>query len=76
MGIGRLLGGVQGVGRPEGYRKHQGYWGLLGSAGGVGSCQGVSGGVKSVRSVLGAGRDCRYSGARRGIGGIRGIGGS
>ena len=30
---------------------------------------GVTGGV---RSVLEAGRDCRYSGARRGIGGIRG----
>ena len=28
--------------------------------------------VGSVRGVLGAGRECRYSGARRGIGGIRG----
>ena len=30
-------------------------WGLLG----------VSGDVRGVRGVLGAGRDCRYSGARR-----------
>ena len=29
-----------------------------------------------VRGVLGAGRDCRYSGARRGIGCIRGHWGS
>ena len=35
---------------------------------------GVTGGVGAVRCVLGAGRGCRYSGARRGIGGIRGIG--
>ena len=26
--------------------------------------------------ILGAGRECRYSGARRGIGAVRGIGGS
>ena len=26
--------------------------------------------VDGVRGILGAGRDCRYSGARRGIGGI------
>ena len=36
---------------------------------------GVTGGVGGVRGVLGAGRDCRYSGARRGIGasGVLGI---
>ena len=27
---------------------------------------------RGVRGILGAGRECRYSGARRGIGGIRG----
>ena len=37
---------------------------------------GESGDVGGVRDLLGAGRDCRYSGTRRGIGGIRGIGGS
>ena len=36
---------------------------------GVGTVRGTSGGVSSV---LGAGRECRYSGARRGIGGIMG----
>ena len=37
----------------------------------LGAIRGVraSGGV---RGVLGAGRECRYSGARRGIGSIRG----
>ena len=37
----------------------------------------MSGGIKgcsSIRGVLGAGRDCRYSGAKRGIASIRGIG--
>ena len=33
-------------------------------------------GVGDVRSVLGAGRECRYSGARRGIGSLRGHWGS
>ena len=28
--------------------------------------------VRGIRGVLGAGRECRYSGARRGIGGLRG----
>ena len=32
--------------------------------------------VGGVRDVLGAGRECWYSGARRGISGIRGNGGS
>ena len=32
----------------------------------------MSEGVGSVRGVLGAGRECRYSGTRRGIGGIMG----
>ena len=39
-------------------------------------CQGVSECVGGVRGVLGAGMDSRYSGARWGIGGIRGIQGS
>ena len=50
---------------------------------GVGDVQGlqvgvrvVSEGVAGVRDVLGVGSKCRYSGARRGIGGISGIGGS
>ena len=38
----------------------------------VGEHQQVSGGVGVVRDVLGAGREYRYSGARRGIGIIRG----
>ena len=37
---------------------------------------GAVGGVIGVRAVLGAGRECRYSGARRGIGSIRGYWGS
>ena len=32
----------------------------------------MTGGVGGVRGVLGTGRECRYSGTRRGIGGIRG----
>ena len=39
--------------------------------------QGMSGGIRgcrSVRGVLRAGREHRYSGARRGISGIRGMG--
>ena len=58
--------GTQG---PEGYRAS----GVLGAARGVGGHYGVSMGHKGVKGVyLGAGRECRYSGARRGIGGIRG----
>ena len=34
---------------------------------------GTSGGVGGVKDIWGAGRDCRYSGARKGIGSIRGI---
>ena len=34
---------------------------------------GASGGV-GVSGCIGTGRECRYSGARRGIGSIRGIG--
>ena len=30
-------------------------------------------GCRGVRGALGAGRECRYSGASRGIGGIRGL---
>ena len=33
-------------------------------------------GVRAIRGVLGAGRECRYSGARRAIGSIRGHWGS
>ena len=36
----------------------------------------ASGGVGDVRGVLGAGRECRYSETRRGIGSIRGHWGS
>ena len=35
-------------------------------------CQGASGCVGGVRVYWGAGRDCRYSGDRRCIGGLRG----
>ena len=38
----------------------------LGAVRGIGGCQGC----------IGAGSECRYSGASRGISGIRGIGGS
>ena len=41
---------------------------MLGLLGGIEA----SGDVGGVRGVLGAGRECRYTGARRGIGGIRG----
>ena len=60
--------GIGGIGRIGG----------IGAPGGVGvlrGCYGVSGGVKGVHvsgGVLGAGRDSRYSGARRDIGDIRG----
>ena len=36
----------------------------------------MTGCVGGIRGVLGAGRDCRYSGARRGIGASGGIEGS
>ena len=42
----------------------------------LGAVRGTLGGVGGVLGVLGAGRKCRYSGARRGIGGIRGHWGS
>ena len=49
----------------------------MGSPRGVGAIRGLSGhqGV-GVRGVLGAGRKCRYSGARRSIGSIKGHWGS
>ena len=54
----------------QGYRWHQGHWGLLGGLG-------VLGALGAVRECWGcqgcnveAGRVCRYSGARRDIGGI------
>ena len=49
------------------------HWGLLG---GVGDIRDPSQGVGGIRGALGAGRECRCSGASMGIGGIRGIGGS
>ena len=42
---------------------------VLRAIGGIRQCMGI-------RGVLGASRECRYSGAKRGIGGIRAIGGS
>ena len=36
-----------------------------------GPLQGIRG-CQGVRCVLGASRECRYSGAKKGIGGIRG----
>ena len=59
------MGDWQSVGTQgqKGYRWHKGHWGFLEGVGGTGD-------------VLGADRECRYSGARRGIGGIRAIGGS
>ena len=33
---------------------------------------GLLGGIRGCQGVLGAGRECRYSRARRGIGDIRG----
>ena len=48
----------------QGYRWHQGHWGLSGALG-------LSGGVGGVGLHLGAGRKCRYSGASRGISAIR-----
>ena len=41
----------------------EGYQGRLGPSGGLGG----------VRHAFGAGRECRYSGSSRGIGGIRGL---
>ena len=54
------MGGIRGLGAPRG-------------VGGVGSHLGSVGGTTGV---LGADRDSRYSGARRGIVGIMGDGGS
>ena len=56
----------------KGYRWHKGLWG---SPLRCRWCWGPVGGIRDVggvRCVLAAGRECRYSGARRGIGGIRG----
>ena len=59
------LAGTVGTQRPEGYRDIREYWGLLG---GVGTSLGVSQGVGVSGVYWRAGRDSRYSGARRGIG--------
>ena len=57
--IGGLAGSV-GTQGPEGFRWHKGeLWAPRG-------CRGVGGhkrGITGVRGVLGAGRECRYSGA-------------
>ena len=45
---------------------------LLGGVGAIRGHQGVSGIIRGVKGVLGAGRECRHSGARRGVGDIRG----
>ena len=49
---------------------------MLGPLWGVWENQGSQGCIEGFRGVLGAGRECRYSGARRGIGGIRGYWGA
>ena len=48
------------------------HWGFLGDVGVLGPL-GVLGGI---RGCMGADRECRYSGTRRGIGSIRGHWGS
>ena len=50
------------------------HWGILGCRrcqGILGALGGIKGPSGGVRGALGAGRECRYSGATRGIGGIR-----
>ena len=67
QGVGGVLGltGTVRTQQPEGYG-HQGALGApMGCWGLLWGCQGC----------IGAGRACRYSGARRGIGGIRGCSG-
>ena len=62
-------------GARRGIEDIRGYWRLLGCVGDVGGHYGdIRGhqGCRGCQGVLGAGRDCRYSGARRGIGGIMG----
>ena len=52
----------------------RGHWGPLEGVGGIQGLLGVSGGIRDlgVLGVYWAGRECRYSGARRDIGSIRG----
>ena len=59
------LAGTLGTQGPEGYRGHQGHWGAPRGGKAFGDVRGVS---KGVRGVLGASRDSRNSGTRRGIG--------
>ena len=47
----------------------RGHWGLVGVLG-------VSGGIRGVMGVWEAGKECRYTGARRGIGHKGAFGGS
>ena len=73
VGVRGVLGGWQGsVGtlRPEGIGGMRGHWGSPGGVGAIRGHQRVSG------VYWGAGRECRYSRARRGIGGMRGHWGS
>ena len=70
--IGRLAWSVGTQGQ-KGYRWHKEALGLLGvyrCQGATRECQGASGGV-GCEGCIGAGKKCRYSGVRRGIGGIR-----
>ena len=53
------LAGTLGTHRPEGV------WGIGGLLGGLGSAGVVLGASGGVKGVLGAGRDCRHSGARK-----------
>ena len=68
MGIGGIKGLLVGVGRLS--------EGVGGVRGNQGHCQGIGVimGCRGVRGVLGAGRECRYSGqwGCRSIGGVRG----
>ena len=66
VGVSGMYWGWQGL---QVFRGQKGYKALeaLGLLRGVGAVLRVSGGIRSVRGVLGAGRDSRYSGARRGI---------
>ena len=69
-GVLGLAGSVHSRG-PEWYRWHQVALGAPRGSRNLGGCYEASGGVGGVRCVLGVGRECRYSGARRGIGDIR-----
>ena len=72
VGVSGVYWGLPGTVGTQGQKRYWGireYWELLGGVGGVGAVMGVSG---ASEGVLGAGRDSRYSGARRGMGSTRG----